>query len=365
MSKRRVFDIDFPDDSAGIETQSTPPAAPETKSVPAGTSAARRSPMASAISENAAALLARAEAEQAIRDENDALAHEHVRLKKAGLITDLIPLDQIRMTKLTRDRSAQVDPDLEELKASIREIGLSNPIRVEPDDAGGFELVQGFRRLTAYRALQEETGGFAEIPAAIVAHGHELEVLYRKMVDENLVRRDISFGEMAQLAIAYAQDNQTPGGDVSEAVNTLYASASRQKRSYIRRFAILIEALNGHLRFPEALPRALGLDLEKKVSEEAGFAARLRSHLVAQMAATPERELEVLRAFLTQPKTRSAKTPAASRAKTTLRCSLPEGDLKMIASQNRVELAMDQDFSAIDRARLERAARAFVQALKD
>lgn len=58
--------------------------------------------MATAISENADALRERAEAEQKIREENDRLTHEHVRLKKQGLITDLIPIELIRTSKLTR-----------------------------------------------------------------------------------------------------------------------------------------------------------------------------------------------------------------------------------------------------------------------
>lgn len=176
--KKRVFDINFDD------VEIDPPA-----DVPAGTEA-RRGPMASAISENAEALASRQSAEAAIRAENDALAHEHVRLKRAGLITDMIPLERVLTGKLTRDRVPGRDPEIEELKNSIREIGLSNPIRVEPvgDD---YELIQGFRRVTAYRELFEETGDdrFARIPAGINARGEDMLRLYRRMVDENMVRR--------------------------------------------------------------------------------------------------------------------------------------------------------------------------------
>ena len=62
MSKRRVFDIDFDDTSVPAGTEAD---VPET----------RRGPMAAAITENAAALGARQEAEAAIRAENDRLAH--------------------------------------------------------------------------------------------------------------------------------------------------------------------------------------------------------------------------------------------------------------------------------------------------
>lgn len=45
---------------------------------------------------------------------NDALAQEHVWLKQAGLITDLIPLDAIDSGKLVRDRAAGPDDELRE-----------------------------------------------------------------------------------------------------------------------------------------------------------------------------------------------------------------------------------------------------------
>ncbi len=258
VKKRSVFDIDF---DPAVESEQFPAGNPAAATVPLSVpaQAERRGPMASAITETAQATHDRARAEAAIRAENDALAHEHVRLKKLGLITDLIPIDAVLTTKLTSDRSALRDPDLDELKTSIREVGLSNPIRVE--QAGqGFELIQGWRRLSAFRELLTETGDarYSRIPAALVPRGEPLADLYRKMVDENLVRRDISFGEMAGLAISYAQDE---GIGVDAAVSVLYASALKQKRTYIRSFARLIDLLGGALRHPEAVPRALGLDL--------------------------------------------------------------------------------------------------------
>ena len=133
--KRRMFEIDMPEDS------------PET--FPAGKTPAaetRRGPMATAISETAESSRDRARIEAEIRAENDALAQEHVRLKRAGLVTDMIALDVIDTTKLMRDRAPGPDFELAELVASIRDIGLSNPIRVEPAANGRYELIQGFRR---------------------------------------------------------------------------------------------------------------------------------------------------------------------------------------------------------------------------
>ncbi|MFX0543293.1 ParB N-terminal domain-containing protein [Roseovarius sp. S4756] len=354
MSKRKGFDIDFPGGEDTVPAGTDRPDAPP----------ARRGPMASAITENAEALRTRQEAEAAIRAENDRLAHELVRLKGQGLIVDLIDIGAITTTKLNRDRSATRDPELDELKASIRAIGLSNPIRVEADGKG-WQLVQGFRRLSAYRELYDETGDdrYARIPAGILAHGESIEGLYRRMVDENLVRRDISFAEMAALALRYARDDATEAEDVEQAVAVLYASANRQKRVYIRHFATVLETIGSRLKFPEAIPRALGLELEKRISGEDGAAARIRAALGAGQASTPEAELEILRAQAaakpSEPSKPQSRAGAPDAAKTSFRCTVPAGTVRCAARNGRVELICDRDFSTDDQQRLQAAVAAF------
>lgn len=351
MSKRRVFDIDF-DEAA----------------VPAGTeeAPARRGPMAAAISENAEALSARQAAEAEIRAENDRLAHEYVALKKNGQIVGMVALDQITSAKLIRDRSADRDPDLDELKTSILAVGLSNPIHVE-EVADGYELIQGFRRLSAYRELFAETGEarFAQIPATLQARGAQLDHLYRRMVDENLVRRDISFAEMAQLAMSYANRSAQ---SVAAAIEALYASAGRQKRSYIRHFAHLLTVLGGDLKHPEVIPRATGLSLVKLLEENQRFAGQVRAVLNSQPDRDAALELSLLRSAVSggQAKPKKAKAPTArSSAKTTIKLNRPEGVAKCTASSGRFEVTLDHDFGAIEPRRLEAAARAFLDRLKD
>jgi ParB family chromosome partitioning protein len=355
MKKRRVFDIDFPDEVEAV---------PE-PSVPAGTEEARRGPMASAIQENATALRERQAAEAQIRAENDRLAHEFVRMKKEGLIVDLIPIDAVQTEKLSRDRSAQRDPDLDELKASIRDIGLSNPIQVEVI-GDTYELVQGFRRLAAFRELYAETGDekYARIPAGLMAAGETLEGLYRRMVDENLVRRDISFAEMAELARAYAADPKTECATVEEAVAMLYASAGRQKRSYIRRFATVLDGVGSALMFPEAIPRALGLELEKLISKEDGAASRIKARLAAAMPTSAEAELDVLRAVLAAKPAPTSKSATPAKVKTTFRMAVPAGTVRCAVQNGRLEIRSEQDFSAIDQRKLEAALESFFKELE-
>jgi ParB family chromosome partitioning protein len=365
VKKRSVFDIDFDPEDEG-DTASLPPPdqrAPETKAYnvqghplqnTGAVPSTRRGPMASAISEAAAATAQRAGAEAAIRAENDALAHEHVRLKKLGLITDLVATKDVFMAKLTRDRSANTDPDLDELIESIKAVGLSNPIRVE-QTSNGFELIQGYRRLAAFRALAEQTGDplYDRIPAAMVPRGEPLQALYRKMVDENLVRKDLSFGEMAQLALSYARDE---GIDVSAAVSVLYASALKQKRTYIRQFARILEVLNGAVRYPEAIPRALGLDLSKALDATPGRGERV----IAALAAHPQRniaeELRILRSSITAPRDKPA-------SQTAFTFDGPHGDARVTASDGKLEVRLARNFAAISEARLQQGIEAMLAAL--
>jgi ParB family chromosome partitioning protein len=106
--KRRMFDIDLPADAPAPDAS--------------GTAGLRRGPMATAIGETGASLRERAAAEAEIRAENDALAQEFVRLKKLGLVTDMIPLDAVRTTRLIRDRARHRDLDLGDLKAEVRRL---------------------------------------------------------------------------------------------------------------------------------------------------------------------------------------------------------------------------------------------------
>lgn len=372
VKKRSVFDINFDPDEED-ETQEFPAGNQEEKPdlprpnyiqghplqnrdpVPA-----RRGPMASAISETLEATTERAVAEAAIRAENDALAHEHVRLKKLGLITDLIQTSDVHTDKLTRDRSANVDPELAELKQSIQAVGLSNPIRVEQTDTG-YELIQGYRRLTAFRELAQETGDprYSRIPAALVPRGEPLVDLYRKMVDENLVRKDLSFGEMANLALAYAQDS---GVDVGDAVSTLYASALKQKKTYIRQFARILDDLAGALHHPEAVPRALGLDIYRLFEADPTAATTLKAALDDRPGRDADTELALLRDALKVRKPQP-KPAGRSTSKTSLRLGLPEGEMRVTASDGKVEMRLPRDFAAVSKQRLQRGIEAFLTAI--
>ncbi|WP_108502935.1 ParB/RepB/Spo0J family partition protein [Paracoccus indicus] len=363
--KRRMFDIDIPED--------------EGADFPAGKvdkADQRRGPMAAAIVETAESTRDRAAIEARIRAENDALAQEHVRLKRAGLITDMIDLDLIDTSKLVRDRKPVADLELVELIASIRDIGLSNPIQVEPSGEGRYQLIQGYRRLSAYRKLRDDTGEtekWGRIPAGIAARGDQLEQLYRRMVDENLIRKDISFAEMAQLALRYAQDPQTAEPDPEKAVAILFKSAGYQKRSYIRNFIPLVQHLGDALMFPQEISRALGLSLAQRLQDVPGIAAAIKSDLKNWDKRSASDEVELLRRYAGQggaeamptDRTATSDRPApAAKAKTTFQLQRPQGSAKCTAANGRLEIRLPRDFSAVDRRKLEAAVAAMLDQLE-
>jgi len=359
-NQRSRFAIDIADDELGSD------AAPI---IPAPT---RRGPMASAIADNADSLKERRSLEEKIRRENDELAHQHMELKKLGLILELVPLEKIDHDKLTRDRSLTLDLELDDLISSIRELGLCNPIRAELKDDGRYELIQGYRRLEAYHQLWLETkeDRFAKIPVATVPPGDDIEISYRKMVDENLVRKDISFAEMAELARNYANDPQTPEITVDKAVAALFKAAAYQKRSYIRAFAELLELIGNHVKYPHVIPRNLGLDLRRALEDNTKL-ADLMTSLDEAPDRTPDEELALIRQFAVVPR-RPASTDESSgavkkqkvrRAQRSFEFSAPAQTGHCTATKGRLELRANRDFSSIKPEMIEKAISAFFEVL--
>lgn len=362
--RRRVFDVHLPE-----EQMDAPVADVDIDCLMAQPSSTRRGPMAAAITEAASSLHDRATLEAEVRAENDALAHELVRLRALGLTVELVPAADVLTTKLTRDRRLD-DTDVEDLKASIKAVGLSNPIRVEADGQGRYELVQGFRRLTAYRELYAETGddAYARIPAGVTPPGETMTGLYRRMVDENLVRAGISFAEMAMLAQRYADDGVDGCADADAAVDTLYASVGAQKRSYIRRFTVLLNRLDGSLHHPEAISRDLGLAVAERVEHDEEAAAELRAALErsSQQGESAQGEIAALRAAAATPSSKAkAKSRGAPRRSLSVDLRTDAGPMRLRASAGRFELRGQLDFGRIKRARLERAVSAFLAELEE
>jgi len=341
--------------------------------------------METAIAEAAAAGRERNRIARAIRKENDELAHRFVALRKAGHVIQLIPLGDVHETLLARERMSDDDDGLDELVTSIRDVGLSNPIRVlGRPDGQGFELVQGHRRLASYRRLLKQTGQdeWARIPATVMPGGSDdVAGLYRRMVDENVIRRDLSFAEMARAAMNYAADPATDAGDAERAVAELFRSASYSKRSRIRTFVSILDTIGDALLHPASIPRNMGVALAAEIGKRPALAAEIRAALDEAVGRDPGEELAILRRFVPEPDGASGpetgrdpggdgkveRRPGAAgqggRTKTTFHIASAAGQLKVTAAAGRLEVRADRDFSSVDRARLERAIVSLVEGL--
>ena len=82
---------------------------------------------------------------------------------------------------------------LEELAASIQELGVLQPLSVRRSKNGGYELISGERRLRASRMA-----GLTEVPCILVSVDSQGSSLLALV--ENLQRRDLNFVEEATSA---------------------------------------------------------------------------------------------------------------------------------------------------------------------
>ncbi|WP_299784585.1 ParB N-terminal domain-containing protein [uncultured Roseobacter sp.] len=329
---------------------------------------ARRSrnpgPMGAAVRDVAANLQETTEAkvEQRRRNAEDAKAFRDAQ--DEGRVLVRIPLREIRTDDLPRDRLeldavAQSD-EMEELKSSIRERGQKEPIEVYRDAAGAFQLKKGWRRFTALSQLFSETGdaGFGEIVARVEAGQGDRIARYVDMVEENVVREDLTFAEMAQVAITAAQDSGIEETDPSELVNRLYGALHKTKRSYIRSFVFLLSVLGDSLNWPKDVARNLGVDVARALKSE-GQAAELRNLLAGCEDAAAQ--TRVLASFLAQSKAKPDAAKQGAEPKQKFEFFL--GETKITARMGECRIVSDRDFATISKARLEEAVKAFEAAL--
>lgn len=189
------------------------------------------------------------------RDQGDA---ERLRqAEQAGLLVQRIAIDSIDQDFIRRDRLGEDDDAMEELVSSIVTHGLRSPIEVVKTE-DGHGLISGFRRLVAFRQLAAMGQGFGEIPAFVRTDASG-ETAYVSMVEENEIRANLSHYERGRISVLAA--GQGVFASVEVAVDRLFSAASKAKRSKVRSFAVVHEALGDLLRFPTALTEKAGLQL--------------------------------------------------------------------------------------------------------
>lgn len=251
--------------------------APETKSMaPLG---GMRAPIADVASEASAT----AALEELSREMQDA--------RDAGRMITALPLSQIRLDHLVRDRIANQDADMEALLTSLRARGQQTPVEVVALEDGSYGLISGWRRCTALAQLHSEGVGDGTV-LAIKRRPDDASDAYLAMVEENEIRVGLSYFERARIAAKAVE--QGVYETEKQALLSLFGSASRAKRSKIRSFLSLVASLDGVLRFPQSIGERLGLQLSAALEKDAGFAARVVKALEAARPATAEAELKVL-----------------------------------------------------------------------
>ncbi len=111
---------------------------------------------------------------------------------QSGLVT--VSLDELHPNpRQPRDRFAA--GALEELAASLSEVGMLQPIVARPEPDGGYQIIAGERRFRAARMA-----GMAEVPV-VVRHTEDAQLLTEALV-ENVHRADL---DAIEEALAYRQ----------------------------------------------------------------------------------------------------------------------------------------------------------------
>jgi len=246
------------------------------------------------------------------------------RSVQAGLMIQSLPLDRIVADHLVRDRVAMTDAvadeDMVALITSIRNRGQQTPIEVTYLDGAGeasrYGLISGWRRLAALRQLAAEDEKFSRINALVRAPAAASDA-YVAMVEENEIRVGLSFFERARIVERAVSGGVYP--TQKAALNGLFGSVSRAKRSKIGSFVAIVRELEERLKFPTHISERLGLQIAKALDGQ-GAASRLSQALTRANAATPEGEAAAITAALRpagQPKaTKTAPVQAARKPST-------------------------------------------------
>lgn len=325
MAKRKRLGPAFSDADMALRD---PAAAPAPEAPSGGPAGPRVRP---------AAPIAQVSGDAALQAALDEVSGELRQARAEGRMVARLPLEAVDERHLVRDRIALEVEELATLCDSLRARGQQMPVEVVDLGGGRYGLISGWRRLTALRQLWEETGEarFAQVQA-LVRQPDGAAAAYLAMVEENEVRAGLSFYERARIAVqAVAQGVHE---DVFQAVQSLFATARAPKRSKILAFAVLVEALDAHLRFPAAIPEKLGLALVTALKADAGFRRRLTEALRKADPDSPEAERRVLERALAAPR---AEPPAGREVAAGVTLLAGKGRLVLSGKGVTADLAAD------------------------
>ena len=247
--------------------------APEVKS--AGRPPLAGRPPIAEVAQDAAASAALAE-----------VAAELTAARKEGRLVQALPLSSIVDDYLIRDRQEMDAAALAALGDSLRARGQQTPIEVTDLGRGRYGLISGYRRVTALRALGQDS------VLALVRLPWDMADAYRAMVEENEIRENLSFWERGRIVVQ-AVKAQVFRSEKA-ALGSLFAHVPRARRSKIGSFAELVRALDGALSFPTRLTEKQGLALAQALRADPTQAAAWRRALEAAQPADAEAEAALL-----------------------------------------------------------------------
>ncbi|MBV1896215.1 MAG: ParB N-terminal domain-containing protein [Rhodobacteraceae bacterium] len=322
-------------------------------------------PMGAAVREAADSLQGTTDAKVEQRRQN---AHDAKAFREAseqGRVLTSIALTKISTDDLPRDRleldMVATSEEMDELKSSIRARGQKEPVEVYLGEDGHFQLKKGWRRFTALSQLFAETGQseFGVIVARVDQSYEDRILRYIDMVEENVVREDLTFAEMAQVVIVAAQDDRVDDSDAEALVGRLYASLHKMKRSYIRSFVYLLTQLDGALSWPKEISRNLGVDVVRVLKSGQGDKGVLIDRLTH--CHTREGEAEILTDFVSAGKAAQVVEKVKKAPKEKFEFHFD--DMKVTARKGECRIVSRDDFASIPKEQLEQAIRAFRTAL--
>ncbi len=269
----------------------------------------------------AAAPIARVAGDAATTAAFEAVSDELRRARVEGRLVQALPLGTVQDDYLVRDRILAEDEDLAALMASLRARGQQTPIDVVDLGAGRYGLISGWRRLSALRLLAAETGEarFGTVQA-LLRRPAESSDAYVAMVEENEIRVGLSYYERARIVARLV--DQGVYQTTQRALQSLFSTASRAKRSKIGTFIGIVTALDGVLAHPARIPERLGLALAHALAADAGLAGCIRDRLGALGPLDAEGEMALLAALMAE-----ARPPAVSHAKQSAETPVPREEV--------------------------------------
>jgi ParB family chromosome partitioning protein len=205
-----------------------------------------------------------------------------------------LPLDAIEMSHLIRDRMVVNREELEELKSSIRSNGMRAPIEVADLGGGRYGLISGWRRMTVLAELHAQGGAGFATAKAILRGADQMGAVYTAMVEENELRAQLSPYERGRIAVVSADQGAFSSAD--QAIDEIFAAASKSKRSKIRSFAQVHEELGDMLKHPTDISERNGLRLAHALRQ--GMATDLRAALIKDQGRGPAAEWALIEPFV-------------------------------------------------------------------